>query len=50
MDRTIPFLLKKYETKQPGEEWKLETEHQYLKEYRQHQRMFILEKIIKNNL
>ena len=32
MDRTVDFLLKKYETKQPGEEWKLETEYENLKQ------------------
>ena len=46
MPRSYEFLLNKYKTKQPREEWKVETEHHYLKEYRQHQRMFILEKII----
>ena len=37
MDRTVDFLLKKYETKQPGEEWKLETEVKYIQEYREDQ-------------
>ena len=46
MDRTVDFLLKKYETKQPGEEWKPETEYKYLKDYRHKQRMFTLEKIV----
>ena len=46
MDRTVDFLLKKYETKQPGEEWKLETEHKYLKDYRYKQRLFMLDQIV----
>ena len=46
MDRTVDFLLKKYETKQPGEEWNINTELEYLKDYQNKQRMFILEKII----
>jgi hypothetical protein len=46
MDRTVDFLLKKYETKQPGEQWNINTELEYLKEYQNKQRMFILEKII----
>ena len=46
MDRTVEFLLKKYETKQPGEEWNINTELEYLKDYQNKQRMFILEKII----
>ena len=46
MDRTVDFLLKKYETKQPGEEWNINTEVQYVKDYQHKQRMFILEKII----
>jgi len=46
MDRTVEFLLKKYETKQPGEQWNINTELEYLKEYQNKQRMFILEKII----
>ena len=46
MDRTVEFLLKKYETKQPGEEWNINTEVQYVKDYQNKQRMFILEKII----
>lgn len=46
MDRTVDYLLKKYETKQPGEEWRLETELQYLHEYQNKQRMFTLEKIV----
>ena len=48
MDRTIPFLLKKYETKQPGEEWRIETEHKYIKEYQLKQRIFILQGIMNN--
>ena len=46
MDRTVEFLLKKYETKQPGEIWKTETELEYLKEYQNKQRMFTLEQIV----
>lgn len=46
MDRTVDFLLKKYETKQPGEEWNINTELEYLKDYQNKQRMFTLEKII----
>ena len=46
MDRGYEFLLNKYKTKQPGEEWKLETEYQYLKEYRHQQRLFLLDKIV----
>ena len=46
MDRTVDFLLKKYETKQPGEIWETETEHKYLKEYRHQQRLFTLDKIV----
>jgi hypothetical protein len=48
MDRTVDFLLKKYETKQPGEQWKLETEYRNLKEYRDSQRIFLLDGIINN--
>ena len=46
MDRTVDFLLKKYETKQPGEIWETETEHKYLKEYRHQQRLFTLDRIV----
>ena len=46
MDRPVKYLLRKYETKQPGEEWKPETEYKYLKDYRHKQRMFTLEKIV----
>ena len=46
MDRTVEYLLKKYETKQPGEQWKLETEHEYVKEYRHKQRLFLLDQIV----
>ena len=46
MDRTVEFLLKKYETKQPGEIWKTETEHKYLKDYRYKQRLFMLDNIV----
>ena len=46
MNRDIPFLLKKYETKQPGEEWQLETEVKYLQEYQYKQRLFILDQIV----
>ena len=49
MDRTVDFLLKKYETKQPGEEWKLETEVKYIQEYRDKNRLYQLD-IILNNL
>lgn len=46
MDRTVDYLLKKYETKQPGEIWETETEHKYLKEYRHQQRLFTLDRIV----
>ena len=46
MDRTVEFLLKKYETKQPGEQWKLETEYENLKQYQYKQRLFYLDTII----
>ena len=46
MDRTVDFLLRKYETKQPGEEWKLETELKYLQEYQDKQRIFLLSGIL----
>ena len=46
MDRTVDFLLKKYETKQPGEIWKLETEYENLKQYQYKQRLFYLDTII----
>ena len=50
MDRTVDFLLKKYETKQPGEEWNINTEVQYVKDYQNKQRMFTLEKIINERM
>ena len=50
MDRTVDFLLKKYETKQPGEEWNINTEVKYVKEYQNKQRMFTLEKIINDRM
>ena len=46
MDRGYEFLLNKYKTKQPGEQWKLETEVQYVREYRDKQRIFQLQGII----
>ena len=46
MDRTVDYLLQKYQTKQPGEQWTTETEYQYLKEYRYKQRLFTLDTII----
>ena len=46
MDRGYEFLLNKYKTKQPGEQWKLETEYQYVKDYRQKQRLFTLDQIV----
>lgn len=46
MDRNIPYLLNKYKTKQPGEQWKPETEMEYWGDYQNKQRMFTLEKII----
>ncbi len=49
MDRNIEYLLRKYETKQPGEQWKLETELEYVREYRHKQRIYQLD-IILNNL
>ena len=48
MDRTVDFLLKKYETKQPGEQWNLETELEYVREYQNKQRIFLLQGIINN--
>ena len=48
MDRTVDFLLKKYETKQPGEEWEIKTEVKYVKEYQYKQRLFLLDGIINN--
>ena len=50
MDRTVDFLLQKYETKQPGEEWKLETEVKYVQDYQNKQRMFTLENIINERM
>ena len=49
MDRTVDFLLKKYETKQPGEEWKLETEVKYIQEYRDKQKIRLLDTLITQN-
>ena len=46
MDRTVDYLLRKYETKQPGEIWKLETEYENLKQYQYKQRLFYLDTII----
>ena len=46
MDRSYEYLLRKYETKQPGEEWKLETEYENLKQYQYKQRLFFLDTII----
>lgn len=48
MDRTVDYLLRKYETKQPGEIWETETEYQNLKQYRHQQRIFILDGILNN--
>ena len=48
MDRTVDFLLRKYETKQPGEEWEIKTEVKYVKEYQYKQRLFLLDGIINN--
>ena len=48
MDRTVEYLLKKYETKQPGEEWNINTEVKYVKEYQYKQRLFLLDGIINN--
>ena len=50
MDRTVDYLLRKYETKQPGEEWNINTELEYLKDYQNKQRMFTLEKIINERM
>ena len=49
MDRTVDYLLRKYETKQPGEQWKLETEVQYIQEYRDKQKIRTLDTIINQN-
>ena len=46
MDRTVDYLLKKYETKQPGEIWKTETEVKYVREYQYKQRLFTLDCIV----
>lgn len=46
MDRDIEFLLRKYQTKQPGEQWRLETEVKYLQEYQYKQRLFTLDQIV----
>ena len=46
MDRTVDYLLKKYETKQPGEIWTTETEVKYVQEYQYKQRLFTLDKIV----
>lgn len=46
MDRNIPYLLKKYETKQPGEQWKTETEVQYVQNYRYKQKLYQLDGLI----
>ena len=48
MDRTVEYLLRKYETKQPGEEWEIKTEVKYVKEYQYKQRLFLLDGIINN--
>ena len=48
MDRTVDYLLRKYETKQPGEEWEIKTEVKYVKEYQYKQRLFLLDGIINN--
>ena len=48
MDRTVDYLLRKYETKQPGEEWNINTEVKYVKEYQYKQRLFLLDGIINN--
>lgn len=50
MDRTVEYLLKKYETKQPGEEWELETEVKYVQEYQYKQRLFQLDKIVNERI
>ena len=46
MDRTVDYLLKKYETKQPGEIWETETEVKYVREYQYKQRLFTLDCIV----
>ena len=48
MDRTVDYLLRKYETKQPGEEWNINTEVKYVKQYQYKQRLFLLDGIINN--
>ena len=45
-ERDINYLLKKYETKQPGETWTLETEMKYKHEYEYKQRTHTLDRII----
>jgi len=46
MDRNIQYLLDKYQTKQPGEQWRLETELEYVREYRYKQRIYLLDGIL----
>jgi len=46
MDRNIQYLLDKYQTKQPGEQWRLETELEYVREYRHKQRIYLLDGIL----
>ena len=46
MDRTVDFLLQKYETKQPGEQWKLETELKYVQDYEYKQKIQLLDRIV----
>ena len=50
MDRTVEFLLRKYETKQPGEIWKTETELKYVQDYRHKQRIFLLDQIVNERM
>ena len=46
MDRSYEFLLNKYKTKQPGEQWTNTHEVKYIREYRYQQKIFLLEGII----
>lgn len=47
-DRDINYLLKKYETKQPGEIWDDETNKKSVEEYRKTQKLFLLDILSSN--
>lgn len=46
MDRSYEFLLNKYKTKQPGEQWTNKHEVKYIREYRNKQKLFQLEGLL----